>query len=271
MKEIDKVFRPSSSLLYSFTNILVLTILFSLLTTILASLSVMLQQAMAQSIITAKSEKMFDANLLVQNSDAKTMFLYSKLSYLQSASGSQTIANTTKYKVNTTPGFLTYENPSLGITMKYPSDWLKREYPFNPATNNNTLITFFSPSPSASALGNVSGVSGTFVPYVDIFVFSSKNMSIDEIVNGAINGFANSNLNESKSIVLKDNNPAHVLVYTVRIAGDELFKRMQVWTIRDYKVYVITFTAEEALYSEYLPKVQRMINSLEIRSPAVTS
>lgn len=183
----------------------------------------------------------------------------------------ETIANTTKYKVNTTPGFLTYENPSLGITMEYPSDWLKREYPSNPATNNNTLITFFSPSPSASALGNVSGVSGTFVPYVDIFVFSSKNMSIDEIVNGAINEFANSNLNESKSIVLKDNNPAHVLVYTVRIAGDELFKRMQVWTIRDYKVYVITFTAEEALYSEYLAKVQRMINSLEIRSPAVTS
>jgi hypothetical protein len=51
----------------------------------------------------------------------------------------------------------------------------------------------------------VSGVSGNFVPYLDIFVFDSKNMSLDQIVKGRINYFSNNSdfaIHESKLFAL---------------------------------------------------------------------
>jgi hypothetical protein len=51
------------------------------------------------------------------------------------------------------------------------------------------------------------------------------------------------------------------MAYMVTIAGDELFKKMQVWTIKADKVYVITYSAQAALYSNYLPMAQKMVES----------
>jgi hypothetical protein len=172
-----------------------------------------------------------------------------------------TTTTTTTNRSNT---FLTYVNPILGLRIQYPSNWVIREHPYNPA-GNSTIVTFFSTSKSASATGNISGVSGMFVPYMDIFVFDSKNMPLGELINGTINNIAKVNLNESKPITLNNgNNPAYMLVYTVAIGGDELFKKMQVWTINDNKVYVITYNSQAASYFNYLPTVQKMIHSIEI-------
>jgi hypothetical protein len=172
-----------------------------------------------------------------------------------------TTTTTTTNRSNT---FLTYVNPILGLRIQYPSNWVIREHPYNPA-GNSTIVTFFSTSKSASATGNISGVSGMFVPYMDIFVFDSKNMPLGELINGTINNIAKVNLNESKPITLNNGkNPAYMLVYTVAIGGDELFKKMQVWTINDDKVYVITYNSQAASYFNYLPIVQKMIHSIEI-------
>jgi hypothetical protein len=53
------------------------------------------------------------------------------------------------------------------------------------------IVGFYSPSKTASALGNISGVSGHFVPYSDIFVFDSKNMTLDKIIEGRIKRLQN--------------------------------------------------------------------------------
>ena len=63
---------------------------------------------------------------------------------------------------NSNSSFLTYSNPVLGVTMQYPNDWTVRQFEFNPEANN-TLVGFYSPSKTASELGNISGVSGHFV------------------------------------------------------------------------------------------------------------
>jgi hypothetical protein len=55
-----------------------------------------------------------------------------------------------------------------------------------------------------------------------------------------------------------------MLVYSNTTWSDESFKKMQVYTISDNKVYLITFTAQEALFSNYLPKILKMIDSFEI-------
>ena len=165
----------------------------------------------------------------------------------------------------TTMGFQTYQNNIFGIEIRYPDGWSVRSYPYNNASNN-TVVGFYSPSKTASQLGNISGVSGHFVPYLDIFAFDSKNMSLDKIINGRINRIQNTSdfVLDSKPFTLKGNRSAYMLVYSTITGGDEFFKKMQVYTIIGNKVYLITFTAQEALFSNYLPTIRKMIDSFEI-------
>ena len=165
----------------------------------------------------------------------------------------------------TTMGFQTYQNNIFGIKIRYPDGWSVRSYPHNNASNN-TVVGFYSPSKTASQLGNISGVSGHFVPYLDIFAFDSKNMSLDKIINGRINRIQNTSdfVLDSKPFTLKGNRSAHMLVYSTITGGDEFFKKMQVYTIIGNKVYLITFTAQEALFSNYLPTIWKMVDSFEI-------
>jgi hypothetical protein len=115
------------------------------------------------------------------------------------------------------------------------------------------------------------------VPYLDVFVFDSKNMSLDQIVKGRISYFSNNTdftIHESKPFALnngnnnKNNNKqqAYMLDYSATVGGDELFRKMQVYAIFDNKVYVITFTSQQASFINYTPIVQRMINSFAIQN-----
>jgi serine/threonine-protein kinase len=176
------------------------------------------------------------------------------------------ITNKTKTVDNeTSAGFQTYQNHIFGIKIRYPDSWYVRSYPYNNA-GNNTVVGFYSPSKTASQLGNISGVSGHFVPYLDIFAFDRKNISLDEIINERINRIQNTSdfVLDSNPFTLKGNHPAHVLVYTTITGGDESFRKMQVYTIFGDKVYLITFTAQDALFSNYLPTVQKMIDSFGV-------
>ena len=162
--------------------------------------------------------------------------------------------------------YLLYENPTFGIKIKYPDNWSLRTYSYNPALNN-TVAGFYSPSKTASELGNVSGVSGHFVPYLDIFVFSSKNMSLDKIIDSKIDRIQNSTyflISESKPFTLKGNQSAYTIIYSINSGKDEIFKKMQVYTLYGNKVYLITFTSQEALFVQYRPTIQEMVNSFEL-------
>jgi hypothetical protein len=163
----------------------------------------------------------------------------------------------------TTSNFLTYVNPTLGLTMQYPSSWLIRERPYNPA-GNSTIVSLFAPPESAfPTTGSISAVSGGFIPYIDVFVFNSKNMSLNELINETVYNIANASITQSKPI----NSQAYMLEYTVTIPGGNIFKRMQEWTISGGKVFVITYTSLPPSYSKYLPTVQKMVQSIQIASP----
>jgi hypothetical protein len=64
--------------------------------------------------------------------------------------------------------------------------------------------------------------------------------------------------------MLKGNQSAYTLVYSTTAGKDELFKKMQVYTIFKGKVYLITFTSQDALFSNYIPVVKKMIDSFEL-------
>jgi PsbP-like protein len=181
----------------------------------------------------------------------------SKVDTQSNASSTNTIASKT---------YLLYENPTFGIKIKYPDNWSLRTYSYNLALNN-TVAGFYSPSKKASELGNVSGVSGHFVPYLDIFVFSSKNMSLDKIIDSRIDRIQNSTyflISESKPFTLKGNQSAYTITYSINSGKDEIFKKMQIYTIYGNKVYLITFTSQEALFAQYRSTIQEMVNSFEL-------
>jgi hypothetical protein len=46
---------------------------------------------------------------------------------------------------------------------------------------------------------------------------------------------------------------------------------MQIYTIKNDKVYAITYTAEASIFPSYLPAVQKMIDSLEITNVLTTA
>ena len=161
--------------------------------------------------------------------------------------------------------FLNFSNPIFGIKIQYPDSWSPRVYPYN-NEGNSTIVGFYTPSKTASQLGNISGVSGQFVPYLDIFVFDSKNMSLEKIIDGRMKRIQNTTdvVIESKPYALKGNHEAHKLVYSTITGGDEFFKKMQIYTIYSNKVYLITFTAQETLFSNYIPLIENMIDTFEV-------
>ena len=210
-----------------------------------------------------------DAIKALNDNDATRASTYMGLASQQLGdypSKGDTQTNTSNTNTIASKNYLLYENPTFGIKIKYPDNWSLRTYSYN-LVLNNTVAGFYSPSKTASELGNVSGVSGNFVPYLDIFVFSSKNMSLDKIMDSRIDRIQNSTyflISESKQFTLKGNQSAYSIIYSINSGKDELFKKMQVYTIYDSKVYLITFTSQEALFADYRSTIQEMINSFEL-------
>ncbi|HEY6884556.1 MAG TPA: hypothetical protein VI278_11000 [Nitrososphaeraceae archaeon] len=189
-----------------------------------------------------------------------------------SSSSTVSSSSATPSSSTTTGSFLTYQNPLLGLKIQYPSNWQIIQRPYN-ATGNSTIASFLSPPQAAPATASPSGVvQGRFQPYVDIFVFDSKDMSLDQLINGSVNhsSLSNATISQSKPITLKGNNPAHMVAYSIVIADRYLFDRMQVWTKSGSKAVVISYTSEPQTYLTYLSTMQKMIQSIEIaNSPSL--
>ena len=60
-------------------------------------------------------------------------------------------------------------------------------------------------------------------------------------------------------------NPAHRIVFTEDVQNQKL-KKTQVWTVDGNKAYVLTFSAQESRYDDYLPSVESMLDSLQINA-----
>jgi eukaryotic-like serine/threonine-protein kinase len=60
------------------------------------------------------------------------------------------------------------------------------------------------------------------------------------------------------------NNSAYGLLYANKVDGTN-YKTMEIGTIIGDRIYYIEYIAEEKQYSNYLPTIQMMINSLQIR------
>ena len=150
--------------------------------------------------------------------------------------------------------FLIYQNPTDGIKMKYPKTWIKQEI-----GTFGDVAKFLSPLKSGS---------NTFPAQVTIEMENLKQpILLAEYTNSKVNEITqyltNARIHVSRSTTLA-NQPAHEVVYSGKQEQYNV-KRRAVWLLKTNRAYIITYTADESQYDDFLKTVQEMINSLEIR------
>ncbi|MGH9976070.1 MAG: hypothetical protein ACRD8Z_09595, partial [Nitrososphaeraceae archaeon] len=123
------------------------------------------------------------------------------------------------------------------------------------------IITFYSP---------LENISDRFPENVGISITPySQNITLDDYNTQVATGLNMSpgivRLIESNSTTLADN-PAYRIAISPQVGNNSqfMFKIMRIWTIEDNNVYAIAYTAEPGRYDNYLPTVQKMIDSFEI-------
>ena len=156
-----------------------------------------------------------------------------------SLTGQQTTVAQTNSK------FVTYDNPTFGVRIQYPSDWGRLDLSF---LQQSADIDFY-PLADTSLAKNVK---------IQVNNLPSRNMTLEEYTNSQINPLEE-RLLESNTTTLAGI-PGYEIVFT-SLQG---LKTMQVWTIKNDKAYIISYVAQEEDYEKELQVAKKMIDSFEI-------
>ncbi len=147
-------------------------------------------------------------------------------------------------------GASAYTNSTYGYSLQYPSDWTKQE-------SATGTVSFVANPQSAGAV-----VPGTMNILVEPMPAGTP-MSLEAYAPAAIAAIKS----QFKSVNITTNvantlggQPAHEVVYTAK-QGKLTMELMQIFTIKDGKVLVITFGSTTADYAKYEPQVTQVIGS----------
>jgi hypothetical protein len=155
-----------------------------------------------------------------------------------------------------------YENPQHGIRFEYPSDWQVRE------GGAGVVATISSP------------FEGNFDTFAANFVMGVENLtagtSLDNYTKTVVTGLqsqppgANFNFTGSPSSTTLGGLPALKIGFTVTTPNERSLQSetnvqgVQVLTIDNNTAYVLSFAAEQANFSSYIPIMEHAIDTFRI-------
>jgi hypothetical protein len=155
--------------------------------------------------------------------------------------------------------YLTYENPTHGIRLLYPSNWNKAEVDLTPYDYFNEVAQFTVPLESES---------DEYPESISVSIEDREfgNESLDNYLDYAvelrqaegIEGFQVINYTTKDTLAGR---PAYSFETTEE---NGKYRTMETGTIINDKVYIIYYDAETDKYSSYLPNVKKMIESFQI-------
>ncbi len=151
--------------------------------------------------------------------------------------------------------FSIYENPTYSIRIKYPQSW-KIQQIGDPFTGD--VVKFWPNSTDTTKKTRVEVNINVETLKEPTSLVEYTNLSVNEIVQF----LTDARIHDSHPIKLS-NLPAHEVIYSGKEEGYNI-KRMAIWALKNNQVYIITYTAEESEYEQYLEIAQTMINSLII-------
>lgn len=140
--------------------------------------------------------------------------------------------------------FSTYENPTFGIRIQYPSDWGRLDLSF---LGDSADIDFYP-------LDDTSGAKDV---RIQVKTLPVQNMTLEQYTDTQINSIEGQILGSNATTLA--GMKAHQLIFT-----NIGLKTMQIWTLKDDKAYTITYIAEEEDFENDLPIARAMIESFGI-------
>jgi hypothetical protein len=148
--------------------------------------------------------------------------------------------------------FQTFDNSTLGVSMIYPSDWRVEQ-----GNSSNYLENVLVSPPDSSGDSYLERAS------IKVTELTSP-ISLNDFTNRTLEslrklGFFN--IVDSGPTTLSEN-PAYRVI-GVR-AGNQTINVIDEWTVKDSRIYRITYTLEEAKSDIYFPKVLEMHDSFRI-------
>ncbi len=155
--------------------------------------------------------------------------------------------------------YLTYENPTHGIQIQYPSDWERYD-----GAEQGDIVQFLSPFEDDA--DNYSENFGIF------FDSLPSGMTLEEYASAVIDTYTKvldsfEPIGKSTSVTLAGH-PAFELVFTSKLEGDlgdsDLQSRHTL-IIKDGRGYVFYFNSEESRYPLYLPLIDDILASLSLK------
>lgn len=151
-----------------------------------------------------------------------------------------------------TPNLSTYQNATYKLSIQYPRKWVKKEKIMG------LLVMFLSPQES-SADKFQENLNIVVQPLPRPIKLAEVTRLDTQQMKKLIGDFK---LISSKPTTL-GNNRANQIVFTGK-QGNFNLKWMQVFTITNNKIYVLTYTAEVGKYSSFLGTIQKTIDSFRL-------
>ena len=178
--------------------------------------------------------------------------------------------------------FSLYKNTQYNFDIQYPSNWQKIEFTQGiERGGRNTVVNFLSPS---------EGAADKFREYFIVevedlrlqqgFAMSSRSSFslLTEYVNHQISDYKKLyqgfQLTESPSSSLlnktdnnsspDDNSQSYKIVYTYDDTTAGKIKIMELYLLKNNKIYSLSFHSEVSNYSKYLPTIQKIVDSVHI-------
>lgn len=166
-----------------------------------------------------------------------------------------------------------YNNPTHGIKFQYPSDWKLVEHGDNDYHNLNIVAEFLQPNQNNYYNQNISASHNSLrisVENYSAFTETDNNNTVNQLQNignhrlGAIGiscpGFDLRSYIRNTTLA---GSPAFEINFDYSYLNNNK-KAMEIWTVKDNKVYIIDYVAYEQVYDISVPIVQNMIASFEI-------
>jgi hypothetical protein len=177
-----------------------------------------------------------------------------------------------------------YKNAQYNFDVQYPSNWQKIEFTQGiERGGRNTVVNFLSPSE-----GTADKFREYFIVKVDelrpeqgfAITSSSSHSLLTDYVNQQISdykklyqGFQLTESPTSSLLLLNktDNNTSpndyslsNKIVYTYNDATAGKIKIMELYLLKNNKIFSLSFHSEASKYSMYLPTIQKIVDSVHI-------
>jgi len=158
-------------------------------------------------------------------------------------------------EIESLPPYFQYQNPELGISLEYPSSWIKSE--------------IAQPVPTVVLTAPYDDVQDSYLETLSIVVTqipSGSNVLSKDLADAVMGNyevqFPNFELVNSGPAQLSGNS-AFQKTYTASIAGIDV-QGTNVFYVLGGKAYMIQYIVDQEKLSKYMPTIQKMLDSLII-------